>query len=131
MAGKQLTHQIYIEQFNEFRTQGDRFTYEDGEQLKDDMLDLVGECKASAQKIQELELDIARLPPSKWQERILRMENELHELRTLMRMGNGYPGKSLWPFKGSGEPEVPFRADADLGITPMGITGADRHPTGN
>lgn len=119
LAGTQLKHQIYIDALNSFRTQGERFTYEDGEKLKSDMTGLVGDCKAAATKIQSIEVDMAKLPPSRWQERILRLESQIHELRGSIRMKTERPKTSR---EGG-----PMTAE-NHGINPMGIAGDDRVP---
>lgn len=124
----QLTHQIYIDQFTEFSTQGERFTFEDGEALRKNMLTLAGDCKTAGAEIQRLELDIAKLPPSRWQERILRMENELHELRAFIRMDKSRPEKSHWHFRSLDGQDASQQTANDLGIQPMDITKDGRRP---
>lgn len=74
MNAQILTMRLYQKQLLAFKVEGGRFTIEQGNLLKGEMELLVSKCQAAADDIHRMEIAIARLPPDKWQERILELE---------------------------------------------------------
>ncbi len=94
----QSQHEIYIDELRLFATEGERFTKEQGNDLNERILLLSDDLKMVLRHIQELEIEIAKLPPAKWQDRIINMESELNEMRVFMQLKPSHFPRKPWVF---------------------------------